>query len=74
MPVGFIGFGEAGFTIGRGLRVAGLPELFAYDIQTTSADRGPLIRNRAPNPLATLEANPAELPSSASFLISWGRC
>ena len=32
MKIGFIGFGEAGYTIGRALREAGLEELFAYDI------------------------------------------
>jgi len=74
MKVGFIGFGEAGFSIGRGLRAAGLPELFAYDIQTTSTDRGPLIRDRAATAGARLVANPAELAASASLLISTVTC
>ena len=74
MQVGFIGFGEAGFTIGRGLREAGLTELFAYDIATTSGDRGPLVRDRAATAGARLVANPAELAASASILISTVTC
>jgi 3-hydroxyisobutyrate dehydrogenase len=74
MKVGFIGFGEAGFTIGHGLRGAGLEELFAYDNQTTSADRGPLIRDRAATAGARLVANPAELAATASILISTVTC
>lgn len=74
MRVGFIGFGEAGFTIGHGLREAGLQELFAYDNQATSADRGPLIRDRAATAGARLVANPAELAAAASLLISTVTC
>jgi hypothetical protein len=39
MRIGFIGFGEAGFTIGNGLRDAGLEQLFAYDIAADTTDR-----------------------------------
>ena len=38
--IGFVGFGEAGFTIGNGLRSAGVERLFAYDIATDTSDRG----------------------------------
>jgi 3-hydroxyisobutyrate dehydrogenase len=74
MKVGFIGFGEAGFTIGHGLRGAGLDELFAYDNQTTSADRGPLIRHHAATAGATLVATPAELAATAAILLSTVTC
>src|SRR5688500_4687334 len=74
MQIGFIGFGEAGFTIGLGLRQAGLAELFAYDIATTTADKGPLIRRRAATAGATLVASPAELAANASILISTVTC
>ena len=74
MKVGFIGFGEAGLTIGHGLRRAGLQELFAYDNQTTSADRGPLIRDRAATAGARLVDDPAELAANASMLISTVTC
>jgi 3-hydroxyisobutyrate dehydrogenase-like beta-hydroxyacid dehydrogenase len=68
--IGFIGFGEAGFTIGSGLRTAGLDRLFAYDIATHSADRGPLIRHRARESGATLVASPGELAASCDLLFS----
>jgi 3-hydroxyisobutyrate dehydrogenase len=74
MTVGFIGFGEAGFTIGRGLRSAGLDRLFAYDIAARSADRGPLICRRAGEAGATLVDSPAELVAAASILISTVTC
>jgi 3-hydroxyisobutyrate dehydrogenase-like beta-hydroxyacid dehydrogenase len=40
--IGFVGFGEAGFHIAKGLRGAGLAETFAYDIDT-----GERVRSRA---------------------------
>src|SRR4051812_15194824 len=36
-PIGFVGFGEAGFHLARGLRGAGAPPLVAFDI---NANRG----------------------------------
>jgi len=36
--VGFIGFGEAGSTIARGLTSAGLERIFAYDIKPKTSD------------------------------------
>jgi 3-hydroxyisobutyrate dehydrogenase len=74
MTIGFIGFGEAGFTIGHGLRDAGLNDLFAYDVATGSAERGPLIRSRAATAGATLVDSPAELVDRASILISTVTC
>ena len=74
MKIGFIGFGEAGFTIGQGLRQAGTAEIFAYDIATLTNDKGPLIRSRAAAAGATLVASPAELAASASVLMSTVTC
>src|SRR3954454_1862182 len=74
MTVGFIGFGEAGFTIGKGLRAAGLDQLCAYDIAWQSSERGPLIRGRAADAGATLVASPSELAAAASILISTVTC
>jgi 3-hydroxyisobutyrate dehydrogenase len=68
--IGFIGFGEAGFTIGNGLRSAGLEQLVAYDIATDSADRGPLIQERARKAGARLVDSPAELAGSCDLLMS----
>jgi 3-hydroxyisobutyrate dehydrogenase-like beta-hydroxyacid dehydrogenase len=74
MTVGFIGFGEAGFTIGSGLRAAGLDHLFAYDIAAWSSDRGSVIRSRAAAAGATLVDSPAELAAAASILSSTVTC
>ena len=68
--VGFVGFGEAGFTIGSGLKTAGVAGLFAYDIAPDSADRGPLSRRRAQQAGATLVASSAELARSADVIFS----
>lgn len=38
--VGFVGFGEAGFHIAKGLREAGLARTFAYDIDPSERVRG----------------------------------
>jgi 3-hydroxyisobutyrate dehydrogenase-like beta-hydroxyacid dehydrogenase len=72
--IGFIGFGEAGFTIGRGLRTAGVERLFAYDIATDSADRGPLIRQRAEQAGATLVGGSADLAAACDILLSAVTC
>ena len=74
ISVGFVGFGEAGFTIGNGLRSAGLDRLLAYDIATDSPDRGALIRARADMSRATLVSSSAELARSADILFSTVTC
>lgn len=38
--VGFVGFGEAGYHIAKGLREAGLPRTFAYDVDSSERVRG----------------------------------
>jgi 3-hydroxyisobutyrate dehydrogenase-like beta-hydroxyacid dehydrogenase len=38
--IGFVGFGEAGYHIAKGLRGAGLADTFAYDIDTSERVRG----------------------------------
>jgi 3-hydroxyisobutyrate dehydrogenase-like beta-hydroxyacid dehydrogenase len=68
--VGFIGFGEAGFTIGNGLKSAGIERLFAYDIATDSQDRGPQIHGRAAEAGATLVPGSAELARAADVIFS----
>lgn len=70
ITIGFIGFGEAGFTIGSGLRSAGVEQLLAYDIATGAADRGPQIRARAQAAGTTLVGTSAELVQSADIVFS----
>ena len=72
--IAFIGFGEAGFTIGNGLRAAGLDRLFAYDIAADSPVRGPLIRQRAVTAGATLVPASEELARSANVILSTVTC
>ena len=72
--IGFVGFGEAGFTIGNGLRSAGLERLFAYDIATDGPARGPLIRRRAVTAGATLVPTSEELVRSAEVILSTVTC
>jgi 3-hydroxyisobutyrate dehydrogenase-like beta-hydroxyacid dehydrogenase len=70
MTIAFIGFGEAGFTIGRGLRTAGCERLVAYDINRHDASRGPLIERRAAEGGATLLESSAELARESRVILS----
>ena len=71
MPsIGFIGFGEAGSTIARGLRSAGADRLFAYDIKTHDAAFGPTIARRAAESGTTLVEWPEALAGSADVILS----
>ena len=74
MNIGFIGFGEAGFTIGNGLRAAGLEQLYAYDTAWQTLDRGALIQRRARMAGAQLVSSPSELAAAADILISTVTC
>jgi 3-hydroxyisobutyrate dehydrogenase-like beta-hydroxyacid dehydrogenase len=64
--VGFIGFGEAGSTIARGLRSAGVEHIFAYDIKIAD----PLIRDRARQAQATIVDSSSDLAEAATMLFS----
>ncbi|HYR91545.1 MAG TPA: DUF1932 domain-containing protein [Terriglobia bacterium] len=67
---GFIGFGEAGSHIAKGLKSAGLQRIFAYDINTHSPDFGPRIRKRAGESQTMLVDSSGELARSADILFS----
>ena len=58
MVVGFIGFGEAGSTIARGLRSAGLERIFAYDIKPKRSD------------VATIVESPQALAAASDVIFS----
>jgi 3-hydroxyisobutyrate dehydrogenase-like beta-hydroxyacid dehydrogenase len=68
--VGFMGFGEAGSTIAGGLRTAGVEGLFAFDINTHTADFGPAITRRARESGTALVESAAELAGSSDVLFS----
>ncbi|HKD04921.1 MAG TPA: hypothetical protein VKB79_03370 [Bryobacteraceae bacterium] len=66
--IGFVGFGEAGFHIAKGLRTAGAANLFAFDIDTGErvAKRAAEVnvRGRTDNSID----QPAILPGSAVIM------
>jgi len=68
--VGFIGFGEAGFHIAKGLRGAGVERIAAYDIHAHTPWRGDLIRQRAAESGVVLAASSRELGASCTTLLS----
>jgi 3-hydroxyisobutyrate dehydrogenase-like beta-hydroxyacid dehydrogenase len=68
--IGFIGFGEAGFNIARGLRSAGIDRLCAFDIHTDAPGLGPIIQQRAAESRTTLMASSGELTRSSEILFS----
>ena len=72
--IGFAGFGEAGYTIGKGLKSAGVERLSAYDVATDSSDRGPLIRRRAADSGATLVSSSEQLAAASDIILSTVTC
>jgi 3-hydroxyisobutyrate dehydrogenase len=63
--LGFIGFGEAGYHLAKGLRQAGIEYIAAYDIQNT-----PQIRQRAAETQTALVASNADLAASSDIIFS----
>jgi 3-hydroxyisobutyrate dehydrogenase-like beta-hydroxyacid dehydrogenase len=63
--IGFIGFGEAGYRLAKGLRQAGLEHIAAYDIQNTTQ-----IRQRAAETQTTLVASNADLATASDIIFS----
>jgi len=71
MPsIGFIGFGEAGFHLARGLGEAGTVRLFAYDINTHTSGIGEKIRQRANATATSLVDSPETLAQTVDILLS----
>jgi 3-hydroxyisobutyrate dehydrogenase-like beta-hydroxyacid dehydrogenase len=70
LRIGFIGFGEAGFHIARGLRGAGVSRISAYDINTHTPGLGEKIRRRAGESEVALVESNAELASASDLLLS----
>ena len=61
--VGFVGFGEAGYHVAKGLRGAGLAETFAYDI-----DKSERVSGRARETETTLAESNAALAESCGVI------
>jgi 3-hydroxyisobutyrate dehydrogenase-like beta-hydroxyacid dehydrogenase len=69
--IGFLGFGEAGFHLARGLRGAGAPPLVAFDIKAQQQDgAGERIRARAAETGTCLVETPRELTRRAGVILS----
>jgi 3-hydroxyisobutyrate dehydrogenase-like beta-hydroxyacid dehydrogenase len=70
IKVGFIGFGEAGFHIARGLRGAGVSGVYAYDINARAPGLGDKIQRRAAEAEVPLLESNAELAAASDILLS----
>src|SRR5262245_10276560 len=68
--IGFIGFGEAGFHIAKGLRGAGVVRLYAYDINAHTPNLGERIRNRASDSETSLSDSSEALAQASDILLS----
>jgi 3-hydroxyisobutyrate dehydrogenase len=69
-PIGFLGFGEAGFHLARGLRRAGAPPLLAFDINANRGTAGERIRARADETGTRLVDTPRELTRGTRAILS----
>ncbi len=70
MRIGFVGFGEAGFHIARGLAHSGAGPIAAYDLHTHTPGRGEQIRTRAEAAGVRLLESPAELAAASDLILS----
>jgi 3-hydroxyisobutyrate dehydrogenase-like beta-hydroxyacid dehydrogenase len=68
--VGFIGFGEAGSTLARGLRSAGIERIFAYDVRSGDGAFGSLIQERAREAQTTIVDSSSDLTDASTILFS----
>ena len=69
-PIGFLGFGEAGFHLARGLRGAGAPPLAAFDINAHHPAAGERIRARAADTGTRLVDSPHALAQASTVVLS----
>ena len=63
--IGFIGFGEAGYHLAKGLRQAGIEQISAFDTADT-----PLIRQRAQELTGLLQSSNADLAAHSDIIFS----
>lgn len=70
LKLGFVGFGEAGYHLAKGLRGEGLNHICAFDIHTNTAGRGEKIRQRADETQVRLCQTNAQLVAECNVLLS----
>lgn len=68
--IGFIGFGEAGYHLAKGLRGAGATNLRAYDIHTHTPGRGEKIKLRAEEIAVPLCESNEQLAATCDVILS----
>lgn len=68
--VGFIGFGEAGFEIAKGLRAAGVRGLFFCHLRRNDPERSALARKRGRESEATLLESVRDVVQKADIILS----
>lgn len=69
LKIGFVGFGEAGYHLAKGLRGAGVAQMAAYDLHTHTPGRGERIQQRAAETEVELCAS-SELAARSDVLLS----
>ena len=70
LKIGFIGLGEAGFHLARGLRQVGLGNISAYDINTHTPGLGERIQRRAAESEVVLVESNVELAGACEIMLS----
>lgn len=70
LKIGFVGFGEAGYHLAKGLRGAGVAQLAAFDLHTHTPGRGERIQQRAQETGVPLLASSEHLANSSDILLS----
>ena len=69
MKLGFIGFGEVGFEMSRGLKGEGLQDILAYDAMQKDSVYGALIQTRVQSSGVTLVSSPEKLLNAVDVVI-----
>jgi 3-hydroxyisobutyrate dehydrogenase-like beta-hydroxyacid dehydrogenase len=72
--IGFVGFGEAGFNIAKGLQAAGISRISAFDIHKDTPKLGDIIRLRATEAGIPLVNSNRDLAASTDVLFSTVTC
>jgi 3-hydroxyisobutyrate dehydrogenase-like beta-hydroxyacid dehydrogenase len=70
LKIGFIGFGEAGYNLAKGLRGEGVPRMSAYDINAGAPQLGDRIRQRAADAGVALVESSEALAADCDILLS----
>lgn len=68
--VGFVGFGEAGFHLAKGLRSAGVEQITAFDLHWKTPGKGELICDRAAATQTTLVPSHELLAEASDVILS----